>query len=387
MYHELNQDALLLIEQNDDSITALSIRQANSRGIDFDRLGRAIARNTNITNLEVYLGTDITDTGFYDGLKQNSSIHEIIIRNGTYRYGFNPVGREILQAYQENNNHLKRFSILQTNLSNGLYNIITTTLRRCTNLEFINFYSCNMTDDQFIPKVEAMRGINSLEKLLLNSNSIGNAGCEALATLLEDPNSNLEQLQLFHNNIGNEGAIAIANSLTTNTKLQNLYFGGNLFDTSIIEGVFSKVLCNTASINETYLSNHKIEQISLPNIAQEEYEESQLEPLLTLNKGINKRHVAIKKIVLHHPNIDMKPFFKLDRGEEDNLKALPYIVDWFDRAREVVWDYHEIGWNREELTINQRKLSAIYEFAKAMPLQLIPATHTKVDVKKRKRIT
>ena len=244
-----------------------------------------------------------------------------------------------------------------------------------------------MTDDQFIPKVEAMRGINSLEKLLLNSNSIGNAGCEALATLLEDPNSNLEQLQLFHNNIGNEGAIAIANSLTNNTKLQNLYFGGNLFDTSIIEGVFSKVLCNTASINETYLSNHKIEQISLPNIAQEEYEESQLEPLLTLNKGINKRHVAIKKIVLHHPNIDMKPFFKLDRGEEDNLKALPYIVDWFDRAREVVWDYHEIGWNREELTINQRKLSAIYEFAKAMPLQLIPATHTKVDVKKRKRIT
>ena len=81
----------------------------------------------------------------------------------------------------------------------------------------------------------------------------------------------------------------------------------------------------------------------------------------------------------------MKPFFKLDGGEEDNLKALPYIVGWFDRAREVVWDYHEIGWNSEELTINQRKLSAIYEFAKAMPLQLLPATHTKVDDKKRKR--
>ena len=48
---------------------------------------------------------------------------------------------------------------------------------------------------------------------------------------------------------------------------------------------------------------------------------------------------------------------------ERNLKALPYIVSWFDRAGEAVTD-GEGG--EENYNIDERKLSAIYQFARAI---------------------
>ena len=44
------------------------------------------------------------------------------------------------------------------------------------------------------------------------------------------------------------------------------------------------------------------------------------------------------------------------------MKALPHIINWFERARVAV------AANDEEFDINGRKLSAIFQFAKAKPL-------------------
>jgi len=64
----------------------------------------------------------------------------------------------------------------------------------------------------------------------------------------------------------------------------------------------------------------------------------------------------------------MSPLFKLDAEEEEqSLKGLPYVVDWFERAQEAVSDEHEKSYN-----IDQRKLSAIYQFVQSMPLQFVP---------------
>ena len=60
--------------------------------------------------------------------------------------------------------------------------------------------------------------------------------------------------------------------------------------------------------------------------------------LLDLNKGTNKNHVAIKKILKCHPNMNMEPLFEWNMEGEDerNLKALPYIISWFEKAEEAV---------------------------------------------------
>ena len=88
----------------------------------------------------------------------------------------------------------------------------------------------------------------------------------------------------------------------------------------------------------------------------------QLVRLLNINKeGANKSHIAIEKILKHHPNIDMEPLFEWDAEEgERNLKALPYVVDWFRRAG--VADVHG------RYNVEERKLSAIHQFTKGMPL-------------------
>ena len=212
-----------------------------------------------------------------------------------------------------------------------------------------------------------------LKKLHLSENNIGyvgcgsfccprnhirNTGCEAIATLLDNPNCNLQRLDLLRNNIGNEGTITIANSLANNKTLQKVELSHNPIDQSTVEESFSKVLCNTLSIASTHSSNHILNELDLD-------QSELLLSLLKLNKGTNKSHVAMKKILKYHPNIDMGPMFEWDVEDEQSLKALPYVIGWFKRACEAVTaaDGEEGGYNIEE-----RKLDAICQFVRAMPL-------------------
>ena len=90
--------------------------------------------------------------------------------------------------------------------------------------------------------------------------------------------------------------------------------------------------------------------------------------------------MAIKKILKNHPNIDTKPLFELDLEGEQTLKALPHIINWFEGARIAV------AADDEEFDIKGRKLSAIFQFAKAMPMLLEGVVNVRVDEdKKRKR--
>ena len=96
-----------------------------------------------------------------------------------------------------------------------------------------------------------------------------------------------------------------------------------------------------------------------------------------MNHCIFKSHVAIKKILEYHPNINMEPLFELDEKGERTLKGLPLIIDWYERAKEA---------NTSVMKVDRQKLSAIYQFALAMPLLFIPTKHTKGRDTKRKRV-
>ena len=137
----------------------------------------------------------------------------------------------------------------------------------------------------------------------------------------------------------------------------------------------------------TFDSNHTFEDLCLENDNEEGHRElygDHLLSLLTMNECTNKKHVAIKKILRYHPNTDMKPLFELDLVDgERNLKGLPRVIDWFDKARLAVTEEDEEDGG---YTVEGRKLSAIYQFVHAMPLQFVPASHREVeDNKKRKR--
>lgn len=256
---------------------------------------------------------------------------------------------------------------------------------RYRHLKKINLSLMLLTDDHILTIVEALRGQNMPEELLLAGNLIGSKGCQAIASLLSDSNSTLQLLNLYNNNIGNIGANAIIDSLSGNNKLRELSLDGNhpmfenhsLTDQSIHDA-FSQLCNNTSSINNTYLSNHTLS--SVPGV--------DIEHLLKLNTGTNKHHVAIKKILKYHPDIDMSTLFDLVAEDEENLKALPFVISWFDKAKEVtvedsyMWPFLvDEDWEGDEI-LDTRKLSSIYQFAVVMPLLFVPISSIKRVVKK-----
>jgi len=210
-------------------------------------------------------------------------------------------------------------------------------LRSCTSLQCIVLYLCGINDEQVSAIVEAIRGHHMLKKLYLNGNNIGNVGCGAIATLLKDAKTNIHTLNLCGNIIGSSGATAIANSLAArNTTLQKLDLSHNSINNQrTVEESFCKVLCNTSNIASTYSSNHTLKSLNVsPN-----RNGDQLSSLLQMNNNTKKGHVAVKKILEYHPNIDMEPMFEWDAEEgEQNLKALPYVIGWVERAQKAVED-------------------------------------------------
>ena len=385
-----SKETLRRIEQNDDELTELCIGYGyqdggliSSDASDYSRLGIAIGNNTHLTKLVVALNDecalDAAHNEFFDGLKRNSSINDLTL-NCEHHILVGGVEHEILKVYQEKKN-LTRLCINDAVLDNGGGNVITETLRWCRNLKTINLAHNSITDEKLLPMIEAIKGgcDTSLEQLYFYSNRIGNSGCCAIATLLERTNSNLKILYLESNQIGNEGATAIANSLSNNTKLKRLYLDGNPFDPSAV-GNFCRVLCNTSSVNDTYHSNHTLDTLPLSD-EQKGLHAILLSSLRRLNSGENKSHVAIKKILKYHPNIDMEPLFEWDAEGEQSIKALPYAIDWFGRAGEAIGG----AFDREDYHVEEKKLSAIFQFAKTMPLLFVQPSNIKEESKKRKR--
>ena len=251
--------------------------------------------------------------------------------------------------------------IRSVSFENGGDAIITDTLRKCTNLTSVTLHECFLHDTHMVQIVEAIRGHHALRDIQLSSNCIGLRGCQAIGTLLQGPNCQLHSLDLSGNLL-----------TVVDTSVSIYAYAAVPFPR--VEEIFITSLCNKSSINSTYYSNHILTNLKLPGGPEDPEDPSltglTLSSLLKLNKGRNKSHVAIRKILEFQPNIfsDMQPFFAdwiLD--DEQSLKALPYVIDVLNKAKAArAWSM--IG---QHQNIKRKKLSAIYEFARTMPLMFV----------------
>ena len=387
-----SRDTLLAIEQNSKEVTYLKVGVhhlesgcglfESGDSADYDKLGTAIGNNTHLTKLRIdniYTSVRLTtaNESFYDGIRNNSSITELFLATITYDGNdITDVAFEVLGACQEKNILTKlHINTMPLTSSAELYRCVES-LRGFTNLREITYVHSELTDGQLLPMVEAIRGHGLIEKLDLDNNNIRDTGCEALATL-----RNVTKILLSENRITNEGMISIANSLPNNSCLRELkiYHGSNQIDLRVVADDFCRSLCNTSSINDIYSSNHTFESvISSEFISSDASGQVKLGALLNMNKSTrNKRHVAIKKILLYHPHIDMEPLFNLSLEEEDSserdLKALPHVFSWFETAKEAIIGDKKLS----TYDLECKKLSAIYQFVTTMPMLFVPASHGK----------
>ena len=244
---------------------------------------------------------------------------------------------------------LEKLALPNMNIGRNESTNLANVLHGMSELHLLNLFN-NDVDDEGVDALVGALANSNLRVLNLSFNPhITSRGCQSLAALLENPNCNLERLLLHSNNIDNEGALLFANAMASNNKLKTLSLFGNGITPEGWSG-FSKTLCDTSSINKTFLSNHTLEFLGV----QSRCIPADVDSSMVLNRSSeDKNQVAIKKILKYHQHFDMQPFFEWD------LKVLPHAVDWFDRAR-FVYDNNEAG-------IGNHKLGAIYQFIRACP--------------------
>ena len=124
------RETLRRVTQNDPSMKTLRlVGTASSRfyngdfysenSDNYSTFGAAIATNTQLHRLAVLLNDDlrVTNRGFYNGFKANSSICKLELYCGGENIA-GGVAHEILKAYQENNSHLTYLYIYNADLQN-----------------------------------------------------------------------------------------------------------------------------------------------------------------------------------------------------------------------------------------------------------------------------
>jgi len=295
----------------------------------------------------------------------------------------------------------------------GWQNLPSMVKNKCPSLKQLRLPSCNIDDN----------GVDSLVKAVCNSRlnvldlssclSVTSRGWKCIASLIENPDTQLVKLYLDDNDsISSEEVALYAKSLTRNDKLEKL----SLNDTSADRlgcDYFSNALCDTSSINNTYLSNHTLNNFggiaSLnmdrlcalnndsygTNFGNEEgyCSDSDSSKGESYVRCCDKAAIAVVKIVNHHQQFDMSPLFEWD------FKVLPIAVKWFDRAKSIEMEieeheYFELWFDENDHVdddgsdesdvfqytlplrddsadfverVEKGKLNAIYQFVRGMP--------------------
>jgi hypothetical protein len=345
------QSLISLVSSNDPTLTTLCLGNRDLLNIE---LGDAIGDNTSLERLEIGGNSrldpeqSVIARRFIDGIARNSSIRDLRLSFCDLYPGSTTY--EMLDSFRMKGN-LTKFSMSAYTGENGGGELLASTLKTCKSINYVRIVRSGVNDDIIERLARACTGLHLLKVLELTSNAIGSGGCEALATLLQSPNSSLITVCLGENNIDDSGAAALARSLSKNRTLRKLYLDNNAISSRGWDA-FSTILCDRSTINATYSSNHTLTSLgvgvafTLPG---------KLSSLLVLNKESNKEVVATKKILLNHHHLNMESLLQWD------LKMLPWLIDWLDRSK-ACFDNFE--------SIDTQKLCLIYQFTRAMPPML-----------------
>ena len=222
-------------------------------------------------------------------------------------------------------------------------------------MQVLNLTENEINDEGIEALVPALANCNHLKKLALAQNHpITAKGWKRLASILEAPDYTLDTLSVYNNNVDDEAAAEFASALTNNQTLLKLHLNTNHSISAKCWRIFSNLLCDTSSVNATFLSNHTLQDIH--SYANQNADEFNASSLLLLNRRKNKKEIAIIKILQHHVDFDMMPFFEWE------FKVLPLMINWFDRASTITMP------DDFEPNIGPRKLSSIYRFVRDMPV-------------------
>ena len=364
-----DKEKLFILNEDEDEEGLDGLSFVIDEGDDLGWLGYFVGKSEVLEDLHIWYLPEGGDeiNRFFDGMSQNRSIKSLNVSNDIGVDGWSRLGN-----FLENNRNLARFEVEHFVVEQEGIQHLTSALGRMNHnsLKHLSMNSTHISDEGLAEIATALRLQPQLESLELNNNNIGRDGCIALGNmlsrwsvpsklqllnlasnaidddglqalvsglmnccslkqlylgwnqliteaglrslspLLQSEAHCLETLSLFDINFGNDGAVALAEGLRGNKSLKDLCFIPSTAGmTAVGWSAFSKLLCDTSTINNTYLSNH-----TLTSIRGDRETPEDIVLLLTMNtyqQSCPCQQAAICKILRSHPDLDMEPFFRL----------------------------------------------------------------------------
>eukprot|EP00984_Skeletonema_dohrnii_P018037 scaffold8338_cov72-Skeletonema_dohrnii-CCMP3373.AAC.1 len=240
------------------------------------------------------------------------------------------------------------------------------------NLKNLDLEGCSINDEGLHALAEG--AANHCKVLdLIGNDSITTLGLRYLSDAIRSDSCRVETLHLQGIPIRDDGMEALALGLAGNKSVRSLYLV-DLDDGITVSSAgwlaFSRALCDTSSVNSTYLSNNTICDVCIEDDG--EIISRDISRFLQLNKE-HPQHTARCKILLSHKHLDMESLHQW------GLKFLPLAVAWFERSKPcttlTIEEANSASRRRvlEESCegFESRELTAMYEFVRGMPMEVM----------------
>mmetsp|Transcript_18063 Transcript_18063/g.30471 ORF Transcript_18063/g.30471 Transcript_18063/m.30471 type:complete len:570 (+) Transcript_18063:253-1962(+) len=339
----------------------------------------AWGRNSKLKKLDLSLN-NIDDEGLQSLLRGIANCRNLVELNLFGNNVITVVGLRALSGFfQSKSCRLESLNLASMGVDDERTIVLATGLTTHKSLKHLNLSQNDIGDEGIAALVSGITAAanTSLETLNLSRNAFTTAGVRSLSTLIQSERSTLKDLSINDMRIDDDGISILADALTNNTSLETLFLDLH-GSTSAGKKTLLRLLCDTSSINNTYLSNHTLQTIGWSDQFIDEGKYFSLNRQGKQLNPINRRLVPMCKILIHHPDLaDMKPFYKW------KLKFIPVIADWFRSARGCK------GFFEESIeTFQRRQLSAMYRFIRGVPMLVADGYWSQqlkqVRVKKRK---
>ena len=299
------------------------------------------------------------------GLANSSNLEELLLSsNGV----FSSTGLGSLATFFRTAENLKEVSLASNGINDEGLQAFSAGMTNQCNITILDLSYNAFTDEGLQALVSGLINNSKLEDLCLSGHrSITAAGLRSLSAFFQSQSCALKSIWLHDMGIGDDGACAFANGLVGNKSLKELRCDISGI-TDVGWSAFSKLLCDTSSVNNTYLSNHTLELIGRwhnsdtpPDIVR--YLE------MKQNLAVSQADMVKIKVIMSHPHLKMEPFFPW------KLKFLPLVVAWLDKVNSIFVVPSETG----------QELSVVYQFVRSMPLLVARSSAGGTAHRKRKR--
>lgn len=245
---------ILVVGEESDHIALRETWNEN----DWERLGRDVAGNEYLTEIEIGNTVDSTYVGalndqnmisFFQGLTRSNSIRFMtLILNG-----FGMEGVQAMVPFCKNASNLTSLNINVNNIGSQGFSLLWRALRDSP-IESLWCGWCDVEsieiDENCIPKC--------LKKLNLSGNNINSDGCRELTKLLLKKDATLEVFCLRENNIDDEGVAILVDALRKNNSLIHLSLDANERISTKGKTLMLKLVNDISSIKSTLESNHSL---------------------------------------------------------------------------------------------------------------------------------